>query len=309
MITPLTAVLAGAAVLAALGASAYAGLRLGGEADTPRPDARAAGEPVQQASGTTPETSGPEGLREAALSLVPPVAAEPPKAEDLAEKDCTAGLDERPPPCIDFFFPTRGVPLAERERSVAETVAQNGWKPWRRKGLPEGFLYFTRGPYRARIALSPDHPAVVGDRLPVANEIQVYDLARQPAPEPPPDPTGWSAEKREFVTAANAICARANRAIAPLATGGAPKEADVIRRFADLWGEATDEIAALEPPPGDERAVAKIVLEFRRFEKVLRLLVRVEGEMALAAVVGTFEQAKRAHKTARAYGLTICLAE
>jgi hypothetical protein len=239
---------------------------------------------------------------------VPPVAAEPPRAEDLAEKDCTAGVDERPPPCIDFFFPTRGVPLAERERSVAETAARNGWKPWQRKGLPEGVLYFTRGPYRARIALSPDNPAVVGDRLPVANEIQVYDLARQPAPEPPPDPSGWSAEKREFVAAANAICARANRRMAPLATGRAPVEADVIR-LADLWGEATDEIAALEPPPGDERAVAKIVREFRRFERIVRVLARIEGEMTLAAAVGTFEQAKLAHKTARAYGLTACLGE
>ena len=308
MAKPLTAVLAAVAVLAALAAAAYAGLRLGGEGDAPRPDARAAGQPGKNAVETTSEPSGPEGLREAALSLVPPVATEPPAEEDLAEKDCTAGLEERPPPCVDFFFPTRCGPRAERERGIAETAARNGWKPWRREGLPQGFHSFPRGPYRARVGLSPDNPPGVGDRLPVLNEIQVYDLSRQPAPEPPPDSSAWSAEKREFVAAANAICARATRRMASLATGKTPRDADVVR-LAELWADATDEIAALEAPPGDERPVAKIVLELRRFEKVLRMLARVEGEMALAAVVGTFEQAKRAHKAARAYGLTACLAE
>jgi hypothetical protein len=306
---PLTVILASVGVLAALAAAAYAGLRLGGENDAPGPDTRATADPAKQAADTETEreteTAGPEGLREAALSLVPAIASEPPSEDDLAEKDCTAGVDERPPPCIHFFFPTQGVTLAERERAVHENAVRNGWRPWRRKGLSEGFTWLRRGPYRARLALNPDHPNGFVDRLPALNEIMVFDLSRQPPPEPPPDPSGWSAEKRAFVARANAICARVNRDVKPLEMRGAKRDRDVLR-LAGIWGDATDDVAALEPPAGDERAVAKIVVEFRRFERVLRILARVEGEMTLAAVVATFEQAKRAHKAAFRYGISGC---
>jgi hypothetical protein len=146
---PLIAILASVGVLGALTAAGCAGLRLAGDGKTPKPDAGAAAAPAKQAE-SAPDTFGPDGLREAALSLVPPVAAELPTEEDLDEKDCTAGVDERPPPCISFFFPTRGVTRAERERAVKETARQNGWETWRRKGLSEGFMWFRRGPYRAR---------------------------------------------------------------------------------------------------------------------------------------------------------------
>jgi hypothetical protein len=304
---PLTVILASVGVLAALAVAAYAGLRLGGEGDAPKPDAPAAAGPTKQAaeSDVAPDTSGPEGLREAALSLVPPVAAEPPTEEDLREKDCTAGVEERPPPCIHFFFPTEGVTLAERERAVHENAVRNGWRPWRRKGLSEGFTWLRRGPYRARLALNADLPQGFVDRLPALNEIMVFDLSRQPPPEPPPDPSGWSAEKRVFVAKANAICARVNRQAKPLVMRG-PKADANLTRVADVWGEGTDDVGALEPPPGDERAVKKIILEFRRFEQILRALARVEGEMTLAVAVGAFEQGKRADKAARAYGITGC---
>ena len=298
----LTHVLVALAVLAALAAAAYGGLRLGGEGETPKQDAREAVSTTPDEPASEPETGGPEGLREAALSLVPPVASEQPTEEDLAEKDCTAGVVERPPPCIHFFFPTKGVTLAERKRAVKETAAANGWK--RERG-PNGFLYFSRGSYSARIGLSPDHPVGVGDRLPVLNEIMVFDLSRQPPAEPPPDPSGWTVEKRAFVAKANAICKRINREVEPLDMKRAKLDANVVR-LADIWARGTDDIAALEPPPGDDAAVAKIVVEFRRFEKTLRILARVEGEMTLAAVVGMFEQGKRAGKTARAYGITGC---
>jgi hypothetical protein len=302
---PFVLVVVAAGIVAALAAAAYAGLRLGGEGVAPRPDARAAADPAKQAAEPEPETTGPEGLREAALSLVPPMASERPSDEDLAEKDCTAGVEERPPPCIHFFFPTHGVTLAERERAVNENAAQSGWKPWRRKGLSDGFMWLRRGPYRARLALNPDLPEDFVDRIPALNEIMVFDLSRQPPPEPPPDPSGWSAEKRAFVARANAICARVNRDVKPLEMRGGKRDGDVLR-LADIWGDATDDVAALEPPAGDERAVEKILLEFHRFERVLRILARVEGEMTLAAAVATFEQAKRAHKAAFRYGISGC---
>jgi hypothetical protein len=307
---PLTVILAFVGVLVALAAAAYAGLRLGGEGDAPRPDARAGAAPAEQAEAepktdTDAETAGPEGLREAALSLVPPIASEPPSEEDLSEKDCTAGVEERPPPCISFFFRTDGVTLAERERAVHENAAENGWEPWRRKGLSEGFTWLRRGPYRARLALNADLPNGFVDRLPALNEIMVFDLSRQPPPPPPPDPTGWSAEKRAFVAQFNSICARINRQATPLKMSRPDADANIIR-FAEIWDNATDDVAALDVPPGDERAVKKILLEFRRLGQALRWLARVEGEMTLAAAVGTFEQAKRAEKAARAYGVTGC---
>jgi hypothetical protein len=77
-------------------------------------------------------------------------------------------------------------------------------------------------------------------------------------------------------------------------------------RLAEIWGDATDDVAALEPPPGDERAVRRIVLEFRRFGRALRIFARVEGEITLAAAVGTFHQARRAEKAARRYGVIGC---
>jgi hypothetical protein len=302
---PLTVILAFLAVLAALAAAGYAGLLLGGEGATPPSERGAASQPENEPAASEREPSGPEGLREAALSLVPPIASEPPSEEDLAEKDCTAGVEERPPPCVQFFFPTEGVPFAERERAVRENAAGNGWRPWPRPDSPDGFIYFRRGPYRARLALNSDLPDGFVDRMPALNEIMVVDLSRQPPPEPAPDPSEWSGDKRAYVAKVDAICARVNRQVKPLEMRGAKADANLLK-LADLWGRGTDEIAALAPPSGDERAVTQIVREFRRFERALRILARVEGEMTLAAAVGTFEQAKRADKAARAYGVTGC---
>jgi hypothetical protein len=301
---PLIAVLAVLGVGAALGAAGYAGLRLAGEPEVPNPGAGVASEPGDNGAEHSPDEGGPEGLRAAALSLVPPIASRAPDDADLSEKDCTAGLEERAPPCIHFFFPTEGVPLGERQRAVRGNAAQNGWRPWRRNAK-DGFVYFRQGPYRARLALNADLPDGFVDRFPALNEIMVFDLSRQPAPEPPPDPSGWSAEKRAFVAKANGICRRVTREVKPLAKRGPSADANLIR-VADVWGDGTDEIAALEVPPDDERAVERMILEFRRFERALRILTRVEGEMTLAAAVGTFQQAKRADKAARAYGVTGC---
>jgi hypothetical protein len=305
---PLIVILASVGVLVALAAAGYAGLRLGGEADVSNSEGRGGVQPAKQAGDTEPESEakagGPEGLREAALSLVPPIASEPPSEEDLAEKDCTAGVDERPPPCINFFFPTKGVPLAARRRAVNENAARNGWRRWR-KGSRDGFIYFRRGPYQARMTVNADLPDGFVDRIPALHEVMVVDLSRRPPPEPPPDPSGWSAEKRAFVAKVNAICARVNREARSLRPGRDRAEANLLW-FAEIWRDATGNVAALEPPPGNERDVRRIVLEFRRFGRALRILARTEGEMTLAAAVGTFEQAKRAHKTARAYGITGC---
>ena len=295
----------GAGVLAALAAAGYAGMRLAGDAEDPGPDVRPSARPAQQVAADAEETDGPEALREAALSLVPPTASEPPSDEDLSEKDCTAGVDERPPPCIHFFFPTRGVPLAERRRAVHENAAQNSWRPWPRPGSPDGFIYFRRGPYRARLTTGADLPDELVDRMPALHEVMVFDLSRQPPPEPPPDPSGWSAEKRAFVKEVDAICARVSREARPLKPRRGQADA-ALTRLAEIWGDATDDVAALEPPPGDEQAVRRIVLEFRRFERALRIFARVEGEMTLAAAVGTFEQGRRAEKAARRYGVIGC---
>jgi hypothetical protein len=302
---PFALVLLAAGVLAALTAAGYAGLRLAGDEDPPSPDGGAATAPGNQVVEAEPEDAGPRGLREATLSLVPPIASEPPSEEDLREKDCTAGVEERPPPCIHFFFPTHGVTLSERERAVHENAVRNGWRPWRRKGLSEGFTWLRRGPYRARLALNADLPDGFVDRLPALNEIMVFDLSRQPPPEPPPDPSGWSAEKRAFVAKVNAICARVNRQMKPLATRGEKADAALIK-FAVIWRKATNDVAALEPPPGDERTVDRMLLEFRRLGQAVRILARVEGEMSLAAAVGTFEQVKRVRQATRAYGAVGC---
>ncbi len=292
-------------VVAALAAAGYAGMRLAGDAEDPGPDDRPPTHPARQVAADAEETHGAEGLREVALSLVPPSASEPPSEKDLSEKDCTAGVDERPPPCIHFFFPTRGVPLAERRRAVHENAAQNGWRLWPRPGSPDGFIYFRRGPYRARLTTGADLPDDLVDRMPALHEVMVFDLSRQPPPEPPPDPSGWSPEKRAFVKEVDAICARVNREARPLRPRRGHADAGLIR-LAAIWRDATDDVAALEPPPGDERAVHRIVLEFRRFERALRIFARVEGEMTLAAAVGTFYQARRAEKAARRYGVTGC---
>jgi hypothetical protein len=111
--------------------------------------------------------------------------------------------------------------------------------------------------------------------------------------------------KRRFVAAANSACRAGVARI--LRLGKASSPAAGAKRYRAEVDRTIRTIAALKAPAGDERAVSRVLAEFRRFSEAIQWLIEAKGEEALGAAAAIAVTAKRARAAAGAYGLTDCV--
>jgi hypothetical protein len=282
---------------AAIAGGAWAGVKLAG-AD----EQTAYATPV--AASTRPRKVERVDLGREALALMPDGFTVH-GAQNTEERRCFAGDEKHFEPCAEFMFDAAAM-MSTRKRLVLARADELGWRHLGTDdGSDDSALEFARGSLRARIGLGPDADAV---NLPTSNYMRVWDPSRRTLIVQPvtAKPSGDEADRRPFVAAANAACSRLSKRMRVLEKEKKPDPDQVLALLGREWNRLVAEIAALEPPPEDVRAVKSLLRELRNFARVLQLLPNAEGEQALVAVAGMVQQGQRAEKALAQFGLTAC---
>jgi hypothetical protein len=265
----------------------------------------------QRAAGATPVAATTKqrhvervDLGREALALMPEGSTVH-GAQNTRERRCFAGDEKHFEPCAEFMFDAAAM-MSARKRLVLARAAELGWRHVRTDDAPYGStLEFARGRLQARIGLGPDADAA---NLPTGNNMRVWDPTRRTLIVQPvtAKPSGDAADRRPFVAAANAACSRLSRRMRALEKEKTPDPDRVLAVFGREWNQLVAEIAALNPPPDDARAVKSLLRELRNFGRVLQLLPNAEGEQALGVVAGMVQQGQRAEKALAQFGLKAC---
>jgi hypothetical protein len=264
----------------------------GGSTSTARP---APARPVQATPVAAPapaaaanETRGQ--LVRLGLALVPPAARRSLQPGALKPSDCGIAPTF---PCVTTFFTLPGAaPLRSRLSLLRAHATGQGWHVVRLRPFATGeYLELRLGRFHARYGLD-------GHAGPAAG---ITELSIVGPPNVAPSPSAaararWSSDKRRYVAAASAICAR---------TLGRVKKAAGLT---PALQKATRELEALRAPRGEARAASAVVRALRSLAAAARGLEQVKGEEALGAGIALADAAKRFDAAARSYGLTTCAA-
>jgi hypothetical protein len=226
-----------------------------------------------------------------ARDLIPDSALRSVAPGELKVEEC--GISPTFPCTTVFFAFDEGRGLETRLRSLRGLAESNGWRI-------DGVERFRTGAYLDLVQESFQARYTIGSSGlsgPGVSEVQlaVYGPATT-LPRPSlAEREGWSNVKREYVRAANAVCAR---------TLGRVSDPDDI---APVLAEAARELSALEPPPGEAAEVRSFLRPLRNLAKAARVLADEEGEDALPAAVGVGLFGKRFIEAASRYGLDRCV--
>ena len=244
------------------------------------------------------------GLTAAGRSLVP---SGPDFAvrDPIRERDCVAGRTSVR--CVEFTVESRNLRFAVRLNLFVANARRHGWTVARTQHFKNGgaVVYLKQGGFRGVLGLGS---TTLWSGGPVTTLVRVSLPATAKHIGLPPvkivsHATG--SEKRRFVAAANGACRAGVARI--LRLGKASSPAAGAKRYRAELDRTIRAIAALKAPVGDERAVSRILAEFRRFSQAIQLLIEAKGEDALGAAAAIAVTAKRARAAARAYGLTDCV--
>jgi hypothetical protein len=243
------------------------------------------------------------GLTAAGRSLVPP-GRDFAVRDSIRERNCIAGGTSVR--CVEFTVETRNIRFAARLSVFIGNARRHGWTLARTRRYKNGgaVVYFKRGGFRAVLGLGTN-ALWSGGPVPTLVRVSLPATAKRVGLPPVTIVSHASAAaKRRFVTAANAACrsgiARLRRIARPTSPAAGAK------RYRTELDRVIRSIASLTPPRGDERAVSRVLAEFRRFSQAVQSLIEAEGENALAAAAAIAVTAKRARTAAKAYGLNEC---
>jgi hypothetical protein len=195
-------------------------------------------------------------------------------------------------PCMDAFFSAaKGRTFAVRLHRLRLLAVSKGWRVERVRREEKGvYLELVRGDVHARYTL----PRLGGPGDSIVEVSVAGPLTVLPGPAAA-DKAAWSPEKRRYVKDANAICSREFAHI----TGPKQLPTALVR--------ASQSLAALLPPAGEQRKVATFLRPLHRMAQAAQLSKRAKGEDALPAVVALGQYATRFNKGASRYGLDKCM--
>jgi hypothetical protein len=239
--------------------------------------------------GETRRAAAPASLPTSALELVPESAHGSLLSDELRVAEC--GITPTYP-CVRAFFLLEGKQSLDEKTETLRGLAER--RGWRVEGLERfaggAHIDLVRQRLNARYTLGRD---IFGPGSMV--QLSVFGPA---APIPRPSEAqraDWSAEKREYVRQANAVCTRTLRGLV------APDDIGTVL-------EALDKrLSDLEPPNGDEAEVRSFLRPLRNLRRAASALTDSEGEDALPAAVGVGEFTKQFVRAASRYGLVECV--
>jgi hypothetical protein len=224
------------------------------------------------------------------LALVPPAARRSLQPGALKPSDCGIAPTF---PCATTFFTLPGAATLRSRLSLLRAHATgHGWHVVRLRPFGTGeYLELRLGRFHARYGLD-------GHAGPAAG---ITELSIVGPPNVAPAPSAavrarWNSDKRRYIAAASAICAR---------TLGQVKKAAGLTPALQT---ATGELEALPAPRGESGAAGTVVRRLRLFAAAARGLEQAKGEEALGAGIALADAAKRFDAAARSYGLTKCAA-
>jgi hypothetical protein len=123
-------------------------------------------------------------------------------------------------------------------------------------------------------------------------------------------PQGQSATEQEaatpaaFVSEARAICTEAWDTVPPGASSASPQEQ--LEMGMNAWSDVVRQLRELDPPPGEEARVDRMLTHFENAIRAGRQASKVNDESALAVFAGLFDQAQKGATIAHSYGLDVC---
>jgi hypothetical protein len=222
----------------------------------------------------------------------------------IRERACVAGRTSVR--CVEFAVESRTVRLTARLSLFAATARRHGWTLARTQHFNNGgaVVYLKRGAFRAVLGFGNNRLWSGG---PVTTLVRVTLPATAQHVGLPPvriDSRVTGPAKRRFVALANAACRAGVSRILHIPKATSPSAG--AKRYRVELDRTIHAIAALRPPPEDERAVSRVLAEFRRFSQAIQLLIDAKGENALGAAAAIAVTGKRARAAANAYGLSDC---
>jgi len=231
-----------------------------------------------------------------ARGLIPPSARGSLSAADLKVDECGIFPSF---PCIDVFFVARERRFAARLATLRSLAHTRGWRveQVKRFGIGErsgagAYLDLARGRFHARYTLANGLGGGPADAI---TELKVSGAPTTVAGPSAKERNTWSAEKRDYVAKANAVCART---LSRLENPG-----DAAPAFAD----ALKLLGALRRPTGDKDKIASFLRPLRTLAAAAQALSNNKREDALLAVVALGQSAKRFDRAAKRYGLDKCV--
>ena len=251
--------------------------------------------PATSAAGT--------GLTAAGRSLVPSgrdfVVRDP-----IRERDCVAGRTSVR--CVEFTVESRNVRFGVRLNLFIANARRHGWTLARTQRYKNGtaVVYLKQGGFRAVLGVGSNRLWSGG---PVTTLVRVSLPATAKHLGLPPVTIvshAGAKTKRRFVAAANAACRAGIARIMRIPKPTSP--AAGAKRYRTELDRTIRALAALKPPASDERAVGRVLAEFRRFSQSVQWLIEAKGEDALGAAAAIAVTGKRARAAAKAYGLKDC---
>jgi hypothetical protein len=227
-----------------------------------------------------------------ARALIPSEALDEPTSDELTVEEC--GI-QPVFPCVSTYFVTENLDLQQRRVLLRRQARTAGWRilSERREGAIT--IDLARAGYRARYMLEADDPLLCesASRCVTGTDLTV---AGRPTPLPAPsadERDSWSAEKKAFVAAANAVCV-------DMQAGSDPAVLVAVLR------EGLAKLSALRAPTGEEREVDRILRALQNLVRALDALTDDESEDALPAAVAAMEFTKRFNEAASRFGLDAC---
>ena len=251
-------------------------------------------EPSDRAAAATTRPGAVEDVQAAlprlARDLIPDSALRSLAPGELKVEEC--GISPTFP-CTNAYFAVPGKSVLESQLRLLRALGQSGgWRVERIERFQSGaYLDLVRGHFHARYTL--------GEGLTPPGQsfaqLAVYGPATVLPQPTAAEKTGWSDEKRRYVREANALCAR---------TLGRLSSPDQVAPTLALLAK---QLAALDPPPGEEEEVRTFLRPLRILARSARALTDEKGEDVLPAVVGVGEFTKRFIEAASRYGLDRCV--
>jgi hypothetical protein len=244
---------------------------------------------ADQSEPSDPSTELPELAR----ALIPE-EAETVAEEELAVEECGIAPVFL---CVGAYFVIEDLDLRERVALIRQQARSAGWRIVSERRDTGVTIEIAHAPFVATYMVEGDDPLLceAAARCLAGTMLTVFG---PPTPLPAPseaEQAAWSTEKREYLRDANAVCKKMLTRLA------AQPDA-----FPETVVSASKELAALDPPAGEERRVAQLLRPLTNLVRAARALSDDRGEDALRAAVAVGEFAKRFNRAAAGYGLDQC---
>lgn len=266
-----------------------AGCGSGSSVPEPERTTEAANVPAAQVEPSDPSAELPDLTR----ALIPE-EADAVAEEELAVEECGIAPVF---PCVRAYFVIEDLDLRERVALIRQQARSAGWRIVSERRDAGVTIEIAHEPFVGTYMVEGGDPLLC-EAASLCLAGTMLTVLGPPTPLPAPseaEQAAWSAEKREYVRDANAVCKKVLTRLA------AQPDA-----FPETVASASEELAALDPPAGEERQVAQLLRPLANLVRAARALSDDRGEDALPAAVAVAEFAKRFNRAAAGYGLDRC---